>query len=118
MVPSRIAGRWRPGSALVLDLDPHVITRADHHADREASTVKPRLAVQGRVRRQLGGAEDHVVGHRAVAQHRSHFSPDSADMLRAAWVGDADCTRRKRSRCWWLHGSSLLCGYVSSQSVL
>ena len=57
-----------PRTAVVLDLDPGAMAYFNLSPDGEAAARQARAAVNGGVGRELGGAEDHVIGHRAVTK--------------------------------------------------
>ena len=61
VVPGRIDHSLVPGTAVVLDFDPHVIVRADDGADGEGAAGEAGAAVLGGVGGELGGAQDHVI---------------------------------------------------------
>jgi hypothetical protein len=68
MVPGRIARVSSPRAAVIFDVDADVLARDDCGPDDESPARQARIAVQGSVGGQLGGAEDHVVRYGAVVQ--------------------------------------------------
>jgi len=97
---------WTRGTTVVLDFDPGVVAWADLGPDGEGAAGQPRVAVEGGVRRQFGGAEDHIVCHRALVEHCTQVDANDADVLGGARVGDAG-GQRECSVCWHVHQSSL-----------
>jgi hypothetical protein len=60
---------WRdPDAAVVFYFDTDVTAGVGRGPDDESAARATRVAVQGGVGGQLGGAEDHVVGCGAVGQ--------------------------------------------------
>jgi len=58
------------------------------------------------VGREFGGAEDHIVCHRALVEYYAQVSADDVDVLGGAWVSDAG-SQGECSQCWHVHQSSL-----------
>src|SRR5215831_9943995 len=98
---------WARGTTVVLDFNPGVVTWVDLGPDGEGPAGQPRAAVGGGVGRELGGAEDHIVCHRAFMEYCTQVGADDADVLGGAWVGDAG-GQCECSGCWHGHQSSLV----------
>ena len=86
-----VLGLAGPGGCCtsVLDFNADVTLRADRGPDGKGAAGQARVTVQGGIGREFGGAEDHLVCPRAAVQYCVQIGADSADLFKAAWVGDA-----------------------------
>src|SRR5258708_29028589 len=84
-----VACRWSRGAATVLDLDPGVVAWADSRPDGEDATGHAGAAVNGGIRGEFGGTEDHVVCHGAVGEEPAQVGPGPPDLPGGAGIGDA-----------------------------
>ena len=103
VVPGGIDHSLVPRAAVVLDFDLNVMVWADGGPDGEGAAGQARMAVQGGVGRELGGAQDRVICPRIVAEHHAQVRAYSADVLGDSWVAGSE---RRCVGCWGVHGSS------------
>jgi len=102
-VRERRADAYVRVTAMCLDFNLNVMVLADGGPDGEGAAGQARMAVQGGVGREFGGAQDRVICPRIVAEHHAQVRAYSADVLSAAWV---DGSERGCVGCWGVHGSS------------
>ena len=81
VMPGRVDHRLVPGASAIVYFDPGVAAAADNGLDGEGAAWQARVAVQGGVGCQFGGAQYRVICTRGVAEHRAQVCPDCSDVL-------------------------------------
>jgi hypothetical protein len=96
-----------PGPAVVLNFDSGMKIWKCDNSDGEGASGETRAAVLSGVGCEFRGAENDVVGSRAIIQDCTQVGPYGTDVLGGAGISGLDRVLPESSGCWGLHGSSL-----------